>query len=115
MLRELVKMWSNHKVMVRGLSRFFHYLVYKEMRVKVRDVVIAINQECEGEQIDLALIKNVLVVEIGMGHMDCCVDDFETEMLAGIASYYSQKAASWIMEDCCPNYMPKECLKREKD
>ncbi|MBA0739690.1 hypothetical protein Gogos_012929 [Gossypium gossypioides] len=26
MLRELVKRWSNHKVMVRWLSRFFHYL-----------------------------------------------------------------------------------------
>ena len=26
MLRELVKRWANHKVMVRWLSRFFHYL-----------------------------------------------------------------------------------------
>ncbi|KAJ4969465.1 hypothetical protein NE237_016166 [Protea cynaroides] len=26
MLRELVKRWSNHKIMVRWLSRFFHYL-----------------------------------------------------------------------------------------
>jgi cullin 1 len=26
MLRELVQRWSNHKVMVRWLSRFFHYL-----------------------------------------------------------------------------------------
>lgn len=26
MLRELVKRWTNHKVMVRWLSRFFHYL-----------------------------------------------------------------------------------------
>lgn len=26
MLRELVKRWSNHKVMVRWLSRFFYYL-----------------------------------------------------------------------------------------
>jgi cullin 1 len=26
MLRELVQRWSNHKVMVRWLSRFFYYL-----------------------------------------------------------------------------------------
>lgn len=26
MLRELVRRWGNHKVMVRWLSRFFHYL-----------------------------------------------------------------------------------------
>lgn len=26
MLRELVRRWSNHKIMVRWLSRFFHYL-----------------------------------------------------------------------------------------
>lgn len=26
MLKELVRRWSNHKVMVRWLSRFFHYL-----------------------------------------------------------------------------------------
>lgn len=26
MLRELVKRWANHKLMVRWLSRFFHYL-----------------------------------------------------------------------------------------
>jgi cullin 1 len=26
LLRELVQRWKNHKVMVRWLSRFFHYL-----------------------------------------------------------------------------------------
>ncbi|KAG8389452.1 hypothetical protein BUALT_Bualt02G0230900 [Buddleja alternifolia] len=64
MLRELVKRWTNHKVMVRWLSRFFHYLdryfiarrslpplkevglvcfrdlVYQEFKVNARDAVI---------------------------------------------------------------------------
>ncbi|KAF3795761.1 Cullin-1 [Nymphaea thermarum] len=144
MLRELVKRWSNHKVMVRWLSRFFHYLdryfiarrslpplnevgltcfrelVYKEMNTKVRDAVIAlIDQEREGEQIDRALLKNVLdiFVEIGMGSMDCYVADFEDAMLADSAAYYSRKASNWILQDSCPDYMLKaeECLKREKD
>ncbi|KAB5545370.1 hypothetical protein DKX38_013482 [Salix brachista] len=144
MLRELVKRWANHKVMVRWLSRFFHYLdryfiarrslpplnevgltcfrdlVYQELNGKVRDAVISlIDQEREGEQIDRALLKNVLdiFVEIGMGQMDYYENDFEAAMLKDTAAYYSRKASNWILDDSCPDYMLKaeECLKREKD
>ncbi|XP_038700032.1 cullin-1-like [Tripterygium wilfordii] len=144
MLRELVKRWLNHKVMVRWLSRFFHYLdryfiarrslpplnevglicfrdqVYQELNGKVRDAVISlIDQEREGEQIDRALLKNVLdiFVEIGMTHMDHYENDFEEAMLKDTAAYYSRKASNWILEDSCPDYMLKaeECLRREKD
>ncbi|GLT79421.1 hypothetical protein SLA2020_509100 [Shorea laevis] len=144
MLRELVKRWANHKVMVRWLSRFFHYLdryfiarrslpglnevgltcfrelVYQELNEKVRDAVISlIDQEREGEQIDRALLKNVLgiFVEIRMGQMDYYENDFEASMLKDTAGYYSRKASNWILEDSCPDYMLKaeECLKREKD
>ncbi|CAL5346991.1 unnamed protein product [Camellia sinensis] len=144
MLRELVNRWSNHKVMVRWLSRFFYYLgryfiarrslpalnevgltcfrdlVYQELNGKVRDAVISlIDQEREGEQIDRALLKNVLdiFVEIGMGQMDHYENDFEADMLKDTAAYYSRKASNWILEDSCPDYMLKaeECLKREKD
>ncbi|CAH1419397.1 cullin-1 isoform X1 [Lactuca sativa] len=144
MLRELVRRWSNHKVMVRWLSRFFHYLdryfitrrslpalkevgltcfrdlVYQELHGKVRDAVISlIDQEREGEQIDRGLLKNVLdiFVEIGMGDMEYYENDFEAFMLKDTSAYYSRKASSWILEDSCPDYMLKaeECLKREKD
>ncbi|XP_057509252.1 cullin-1 [Actinidia eriantha] len=144
MLRELVKRWANHKVMVRWLSRFFHYLdryfitrrslpalnevgltcfrdlVYQELKVKVRDAVISlIDQEREGEQIDRALLKNVLdiFVEIGMGQMEEYEKDFEDDMLKDSADYYSRKASNWIIEDSCPDYMLKaeQCLKRERD
>ncbi|KAH8489984.1 hypothetical protein H0E87_025270, partial [Populus deltoides] len=118
MLREQVKRWANHKVMVKWLSRFFHYLdryfiarrslpplnevgltcfrdlVYQELNGKVRDAVISlIDQEREGEQIDRALLKNVLdiFVEIGMGQMDYYENDFEAAMLKDIAAYYSRK------------------------
>ncbi|KAL0730531.1 hypothetical protein Bca4012_026624 [Brassica carinata] len=82
MLRELVKRWSNHKVMVRWLSRFFYYLdryfiarrslpplnevgltcfLYNALHSKVKEAVIAlVDKEREGEQIDRALLKNVL-------------------------------------------------------
>ncbi|KAG6525394.1 hypothetical protein ZIOFF_015350 [Zingiber officinale] len=144
MLRELVKRWLNHKVMVRWLSRFFHYLdryfiarrslpplnevgltcfrelVYHEVKGKVKDAVISlIDRECEGEQIDRALLKNVLdiFVEIGLGNMECYENDFEADLLEDTAAYYSRKASNWILEDSCPDYMLKaeECLKREKD
>ncbi|KAK6130494.1 hypothetical protein DH2020_035752 [Rehmannia glutinosa] len=141
---ELVKRWLNHKIMVRWLSRFFHYLdryfiarrslpalkevgltcfrdlVYQEINGKVRDAVISlIDQEREGEQIDRALLKNVLdiFVEIGMGQMNYYENDFEDAMLKDTAAYYSRKASIWILDDSCPDYMLKaeECLKREKD
>ncbi|CAM8993202.1 unnamed protein product [Rhodiola kirilowii] len=144
MLRELVRRWGNHKIMVRWLSRFFYYLdryfiarrslpplhdvgltcfrelVYEVVKDKVRDAVISlIDQEREGEQIDRALLKNILdiFVEIGMGSMEQYENDFEKAMLDDTAAYYSRKASIWILEDSCPDYMLKaeECLKREKD
>ncbi|CAI9100061.1 OLC1v1036983C1 [Oldenlandia corymbosa var. corymbosa] len=144
MLIELVKRWSNHKVMVRWLSRFFHYLdryfiarlalpplnevgvtcfkskVFEELKRKATGAVIAlIQQERDGDQIDRSLLKNVLdlFVEIGMGQLNCYENDFEDAMLKDTTSYYSRQASKWILEDTCPDYMLKaeECLKREKD
>ncbi|KAI3940185.1 hypothetical protein MKW92_019682 [Papaver armeniacum] len=130
--------------MVKWLSRFFFYLdryfialrslpplndvgllcfrklVYEEINVRAREAVISlINQEREGEQIDRALLKNVLAifVDIGMVNMEYYVNDFEAELLSDTAGYYTRKASNWIQEDSCPEYMIKaeECLKREKD
>ncbi|KAF9595882.1 hypothetical protein IFM89_005368 [Coptis chinensis] len=144
MLIELVKRWSNHKVMVRWLWRFFHYLdryfiarkslpglqvvgmkcfrdlVYENIKVEAKDAVIAlIHREREGEQIDRALLKNVLdiFVEVGMGTTDRYEKDFEEALLGDTVAYYSRNSSKWIEEDSCPEYMLKaeECLKREKD
>ncbi|KAK4283529.1 hypothetical protein QN277_000471 [Acacia crassicarpa] len=149
MLIEFVKRWHLHKIMRWWFYGYFYYfwrevykytnrarsslppldevglncfqdLVYKEVHVKVRDAVISlIDQERDGEQIDRALLKNVLdiFVEIGMGQMDCYENDFEADMLKDTATYYSRKASNWILEYSCPDYMLKaeECLRREKD
>ncbi|KAK4487293.1 hypothetical protein RD792_006100 [Penstemon davidsonii] len=144
MLMELVRRWSNHKVMVRWLSRFFHYLdrffiarrslpllkeaglkcfqdlVYQELKSKARNAVITlINQEREGEQIDRALLKNVIdiFVEIGMGSMDYYEKDFQDAMLIDTSAFYSRKASNWIVQDSCPVYMLKaeECLNKERE
>ncbi|CAI9259558.1 unnamed protein product [Lactuca saligna] len=80
---------------------------------------LGVDQEREGEQIDRALLKNVLdiFVEIGMGQMEYYENDFEASMLNDTATYYSRKASNWILEDSWSDYMFKaeECLKREKD
>ena len=82
--------------------RSFVYLVSNQ-------IFIQIDREREGEQIDRALLKNVLdiFVGIGLGNMECYENDFEAAMLHDTASYYSRKATSWIMEDSCPEYMLK--------
>lgn len=144
MLREFVKMWENHKAMVRWLAGFFHYLdryfiprrsvpslhevglscfrdlVYQEYKGKARDAVLSlIDQERDGELIDRALLKNVIGIylEMCMGVDNYYENDFESAMLKDTAVYYSKKSSSWILEDSFPDYMLKveECLKREKE
>ncbi|GFZ21821.1 cullin family protein [Actinidia rufa] len=78
-----------------------------------------IRREREGEQIDQALVKNVLdiYVEIGEGSMKYYVKDFEEAMLIDTASFCSHKASIWIASESYKDYMLKveESLKHEKD
>uniref|UniRef100_A0A7N0U8X0 Cullin family profile domain-containing protein n=1 Tax=Kalanchoe fedtschenkoi TaxID=63787 RepID=A0A7N0U8X0_KALFE len=145
LLRELVRRWENHKLMIRWLSRFFHYLdrfyvarrslptlgqvgvvcfrdlAYVEVRHRARDAAgEVIDREREGEQqADRAMLKKVvdLFVEMGMGTMEAYDSDFERGLLDRTAAYYSRKASSWISHDSCPDYLRKaeECLTCEKD
>ena len=142
LLKELVKRWNNHNFMVQELSWVFSYLdryfipwhslpalskvglmcfqdlVYALLKVNIKDAVIAlVNRERKGEQIDRALVKNVVDIFV-MGKVDASYEtDFEIFMLEDTAAYYKRKALSWIQEDSCPDYMLKaeECLKREKE
>lgn len=49
--------------------------------------------------------------------MECYEQDFEQEMLEATSEYYRVKAAAWIMNDSCPEYMAKaeDCLKAEEE
>ncbi|KAI3835038.1 hypothetical protein MKW92_017983 [Papaver armeniacum] len=138
MLQEFVKRWANHKVMVSKLSRYFNYMdryyilrmklpclkdvgfgcfrkiVYEKMKVKVRDaVIVLINQEREGTEIDRGSVKGVLEVFVEIGNengkdkLDCYVDDFETAFLSDMADYYTRKGFKEIKS--------AECFQREKD
>jgi cullin 1 len=144
MLKELVRRWDDHKVMVRWLSRFFNYLdryyiqrhnlaqlkdvgslcfrdlVYAKLKTTAKDAVLAlVDKERDGEQVDRALIKNALgiFVEMGMGGMEAYETDFEAFLLTDTAKHYKRKASLWIEEDSCPAYLIKaeQCLGREKE
>ncbi|CAL9238164.1 unnamed protein product [Arabidopsis halleri] len=138
MLRELVKRWNNHKLMVRQLAIifryldryffprkrinsslrevgliYFHDLIYHEMHSPATQAVIAlIHKEREGEQIDRELVRNVIdvFIENGMGSIKKYEEDFESFMLQDTASYYTRKASRWMEEDSCPDYTPKAYL-----
>ena len=143
MLKELVRRWENHKIMVRWMSRFFGYLdryyigrhsyptlddvgamcfrdlVYVHVKSDVKNAIMKlILRERDGEQIDRDLIKRVLeiFVAMGMGNMEVYETDFEEFLLADTAAFYKRKAAVWIQEDSCPEYLVKseECIDREK-
>ncbi|KAJ4952811.1 hypothetical protein NE237_029643 [Protea cynaroides] len=141
LLQEFVKRWSDYKVIIRWLSRFFHYLnryfipahklpsleeialmsftdmVYAEISDQLREAVVSmIDQERDGHQIDQVLLKKVLdiFVEMGGGSMKYYTEDLEVALLKATAAYYSQKASNWIKDD---SYLFKveECLKQEKE
>ena len=71
-----------------------------------------IDKEREGEQIDRALLKNVIdiFVEVGKGQREFYEQDFEAQMLQDSSAYYSRKASNWILVDSCPDYMLKASL-----
>ncbi|KAI7995027.1 Cullin-1 [Camellia lanceoleosa] len=80
----------------------FYELVYGEVNDQVRDVVISmIDQEREGEEIDQALVPNVLYIytEMGEASMKYYQKDIDEAMLVDTAAFYSQKASIWITSE----------------
>ena len=92
MLRELVRRWENHKLMIRFLSHVFKYLdrfyvkrlslpelnevgsqsfldiVFSAVKRDVRTAILElIRREREGEVIDKALVKDVIDIFVEMG------------------------------------------------
>ena len=94
--------------------------VYKEVKDNARDaILVLIQRDRDGEEIDTSLVKSVLgiYVEMGLNSMEMYENDFEQKMLSETSTFYSHKAAEWINEDSCPEYMQKaeESIKREKE
>lgn len=101
-------------IVLVSTSQFCVLLTLYPLAIKllIINVVHQIDKEREGEQIDRALLKNVIdiFVEIGMGQMESYEKDFEALMLSDTGAYYSRKASNWILEDSCPDYMLKASI-----
>lgn len=143
LLKELVRRWSNHKIMNQWMQKFFQYLDryyvkhhslpslseagLKHFKILVYDVVKmtvvnamldVINKEREGTIIDRALIGSCveLFESMGMGTLDAYVADLEEPLLANTKDHYARKSQEWIETDSTPDYMIKaeNALESEK-
>ena len=56
-------------------------------------------------------------LQVGMGGMDTYERDFEEHLMTETSAFYKRKAAEWVEQDSCPDYMLKaeECLKLEEE
>ncbi|XP_027332052.1 cullin-1-like isoform X2 [Abrus precatorius] len=134
LLRELLRRWSNHKIMTRWLLRFFHFLeryhiprwklpsleeisfltfhdlVYDEMNNQVVvSILYMIDQERAGEQIDRTLVNNVLAIYSEMGNIprENNTEHFAVRMTKDNAALY-EEASNWIASSSFKNDTPKE-------
>jgi len=136
MLRELVRRWENHKLMIRFLSHVFKYLdrfyvkrlslpelsevgsnsfheiVFNAVKRDVRTVILQlILKEREGELVDRKLIKDVVAIFVDMGgtrnSLEVYTTDFEEALLGATREFYRVQSASWTEQDSFPDYMCK--------
>ncbi|XP_024439295.1 putative cullin-like protein 2 isoform X2 [Populus trichocarpa] len=144
LLRELILMWSNYKMMTKWLCKFFesidrhfvpnicycslndisnnnfHDLVFKEFYVKFQDVAISlINQERMGLHIDCSSLKNVFLVFMEM-HKHTGIayyEGIESVMLEETSNYYCQMAQQWLSHGSPADYVQKvyRCLEQEAE
>ncbi|EEY64187.1 Cullin family protein, putative [Phytophthora infestans T30-4] len=128
-LQELVKRWTNHKLMMKWMTRFFMYLdryyvkhhslptlddaglqsfdrmVFQKVKVRVKDAMIElIEKERNGEIIDTTLMKNcVEIFEVmGMKSLDVYQSCLEADLVSTSAIYYERKSKGWLSEDSTP-------------
>lgn len=136
MLRELVRRWENHKLMIKFLSHVFKYLdrfyvkrlslpelaevgsqsfheiVFNAVKRDVRSAILElIRRERECEIIDRKLVKEVVEIFVEMGgarnSLEVYVTDFEDMLLSTSADFYSRESSKWAEEDSFPDYMCK--------
>jgi cullin 1 len=136
MLKELVRRWDNHKLMIKFLSHVFKYLdrfyvkrlslpelaevgsssfhdiVFNAVKRDVRSAILElVRRERECEIIDRKLVKEVVEIFVDMGgarnSLEVYVQDFEDMLLSTTADFYSRESSKWAEEDSFPDYMRK--------
>ena len=136
MLKELVRRWENHKLMIKFLSHVFKYLdrfyvkrlslpelqevgnqefhniIFNAVKRDVRAAILElIRKERENEMIDRKLVKQVIEIFVEMGgsrnSLEVYVTDFEDMLLSETRNFYSRESSKWAEEDSFPEYMGK--------
>lgn len=134
LMKELLHRWSNHKIFVKWMDRFFTYLdryyvklqsveplhnrgylifqqlVFDECKADTRKALLCvINQERQGEHIDQDLVKGVIemFIDLGLNNLNVYNDEFEESFLPDTSGYFVRQATGWLMEDSFPEYMRK--------
>ncbi|KAM5586477.1 cullin-1-like [Rosa sericea] len=144
LLRELVQMWSNYKIMARWLCRFFEYmdryyiprhclasltdtsidcfcnLVFNGLANRIQAAAMSlINQERYGQLIDAKLLQDVMSIfmEIGQNRSPSYYEIIERAMLGETATFYSQLSLQWLLCDSLSDYIQKVnwCILQEKE
>ncbi|GLJ06178.1 hypothetical protein SUGI_0032900 [Cryptomeria japonica] len=105
-------LFSKHK---EAAQRCFVEMVLNECKVQAA-MLVQIHKIREGESIlDGTLLKNVVTMlwDFGMDYYK----DFEVAVFESTTIYYSRKAASWMCEYSCPDYLLKvvKYLRLEKE
>lgn len=134
LLRELRRRWSNHKLMVKWVTRTFSYIDryyvkrneepslehagYMCFRKEVFDSIVGsvrkaalniVQRERDGDNVDRSLLRGVLdiFVEMGMGKLDVYTSEWEVPFLEETADFYRRTSAKWAEEDSFPDFMRK--------
>jgi cullin 1 len=134
LMKELLHRWSNHKIYVKWMDRFFTYLDryyvklqsveplhnrgYTIFNTQVFQVCIkdsraallhVINQERQGEHIDQDLVKGVIeiFIDLGLGNTNLYNTEFEEAFLPATSDYFVRQASGWLSEDSFPEYLRK--------
>ncbi|XP_050382568.1 cullin-1-like [Argentina anserina] len=144
LLREFVLMWSNYKLMVKWLCRFFEYLdryyssfcsgvslgetsidcfrslVFNVLHGRIQAATMSlINEERYGKQIDPKLLQDVLSIfmEISKNRSLPYYENFVQAMLDESAAFYSHLSSQWVAYDSLTGYIEKVnwCMMQEKE
>lgn len=144
MLKELGRRWTNHKLMVKWVTRTFSYIdryyvkrneeptlenagymcfkkeVFDSIAPDVRRAALRIvRKERDGETVDRSLLKAVLdiFVEMGMGKLDVYTQEWEVPFLSDTGDFYRRTSAKWAEDESFPDFMVKAdaCVADELD
>ncbi|KAK7363602.1 hypothetical protein VNO77_05750 [Canavalia gladiata] len=132
LLRELLRRWSNHKIMTSWLLRFFHFLdryyiprrqlpsleetsflsfhdlVFDEMNKQVVEAILyMIDQERAGKLIDRTLVNNTLAIYSKIGQITIKSTASE-RIIKDNAAFYSGGLSNWIASSCFKDDTTKE-------